>query len=117
MYYLFLLLVLSGCFMHRVVTGQHWDSSIVRSGILKVNINKQAFLDVWGELTRASTEASDSVMSASWSGFGGSFYSGEKTIEIWSYDKIGIQLAFYEDQLVGWKTDKTVAELKAAAIH
>ncbi len=114
-----LILVLSiiyGCGgLDRAVRGENRWAREVRSGILRVDLPKMAFLDVWGEPTRADTAPTEEVMSASWGAMGGNFFKGSKTVEIWTYENIGIKLVFDRNRLVAWKTDKTVQELKAAA--
>ena len=109
---LYVIFLMVGCATH---SKEHRHAPIVRSGILKKGINKQAFLDVWGEPDRARTAPSEEFMSAGWSGSGGGFFKGRKTLEVWSYEKIGIELIFDGDSLAGWKTDKTVQQLKAEA--
>jgi hypothetical protein len=88
---------------------------MVRSGIMQQRIPKQAFLDVWGEPDRTRSVSSEEYMSASWGGVRGGMFKGRDTLELWAYEKIGIELVFGDHGLAGWKTDKTVQELKAAA--
>jgi len=95
---------------------EHRHSSIVRSGILEQTIDKQAFIDVWGDPDRTKTISSEEYVSASWGGARGGLFKGKDTLEVWSYEKIGIELVFNKHGLVGWRTDRTVRELKAAAM-
>jgi hypothetical protein len=110
--FVLLFLFIVGC---AAKSKEHGHTSIVRTGILRMGINKKAFIEAWGDPYRTGTVASEEFVRAGWSGGGGGFFKGRRTLVVWSYEKIGIELAFDGNSLVGWKTDKTVQELKAVA--
>jgi hypothetical protein len=96
-------------------TGEHKHAYLVRDGMLRVGIHQKAFLDVWGQPDRTGVTQTPEQMSAKW-GFGGPrFFKGSKTVENWTYEKIGVVLLFDGAKLIAWKTDKTTQELKASA--
>jgi hypothetical protein len=108
--------LLTGC--------MHKHAKYVESGVLRRDINKQAFLDVWGspERTRVVTfRDEDESTSLGWNfgggGGGGGLFKGKRSrsFEEWSYEKFGITLLFSGYGLVDWKTDKTTEEIKALA--
>lgn len=110
--FVLLFLFIAGC---AAGNGEHRTASIVRSGVLQMGLVKKAFTDAWGEPDRTATVATSEFVQAGWSGGGGSFFKGRRTLVVWTYEKIGIELVFDGKSLVGWKTDKTVQELKAVA--
>jgi hypothetical protein len=98
---------------------EHKHAPIVRSGILKLGIHKQAFIDTWGSSNRAYTATSEEFMSGRVLGSGGNFYKGKKTLEtleVWKYEKIDTELVFDGNSLSAWKTDRTVDELRSFAL-
>ena len=111
-----LIFLLTGC--------MHKHAKYVESGVLRRDINKQAFLDVWGspERTRVVTfRDEDESTSLGWnfggSGGGGGLFKGKRSrsFEEWAYEKYGITLLFSGYGLVDWKTDKTTEQIKALA--
>jgi len=117
---LLLFALVAGCARHPGSYSEHRDGKIVRSGVLKQGIDMQAFLDVWGppERTRVITiNSQDQGLSAKWNRFGGKFTEGKQyySYQEWNYERFGIDLLFDGNDLVNWKTDKTVAELRALA--
>ncbi len=107
--FVLLFLFIAGC------AAEHRHTPIVRTGIVRMGLNKKAFIEAWGEPYRTGTVASEEFVRAGWSGGGGGFFKGRRTLEVWTYEKIGIELVFDGNSLVGWKTDKTVQELKEFA--
>jgi len=91
-----------GCASHHY--SEHYDAKHVRSGMLKPGIDKQAFLDVWGEpdRTRAVTLTSENNrLTAKWNRYGGTLSEGQqyKSYLEWSYEKLGVDLLFYGNDL------------------
>ena len=89
------------------------DVRDIRDGLLKQELASSAFLAAWGPPDRTRSVASDEIITGGWSGLGGSFYKGRYSLLQWDYEKLGISLLFNSNGLISWKTDKTVAELKA----
>jgi hypothetical protein len=89
------------------------DVKDIRNGLLKQDLESSAFLVAWGSPDRTRSVASDEITAAGWTGFGGSFFKGRISLLQWDYERLGVSLLFNDDKLVSWKTDKTVAELKA----
>lgn len=113
---LILILFLIGCH-HRAETHGDSDSSIIRTGMLKIGLDKQAFMEVWGAPTRTRVESKEITTGFSLRPFRRLSLDTEQQItEIWTYEDIGIQLVFVDDKLSGWETERTVKELKSAAI-
>jgi hypothetical protein len=79
-----------------------------------MDLPEDAFLDVWGKPDRTSTISSDEVSQANLSRFGGSFFRGKQTLEVWTYDSRHADLVFDKrKKLIGWKTDRTVDQLSS----
>ena len=112
-----LIFLLTGC--------MHKHAKYVESGVLRRDINKQAFLDVWGspERTRVVTfKDENESTSLGWNfndfgGGGGGLFKGRRSrsFEEWAYEKFGITLLFNGDSLADWKTDKTTEQIKSLA--
>lgn len=107
--FLLLILFIAGCGAGK----RERRADEVKTGILKIGLTKQGFLDTWGDPDRVKTVAGEEFVSANWSGMGGSFYRGRHTFEVWTYEKVNTDLVFDRERLVGWRTDRTVKELKA----
>lgn len=112
----FTIALLAGCAARKQEFREHGHTPIVRSGVLQMGLVKKAFTDAWGDPDRTATVATAEFVKEGWTGGSGSrIFKGSRTLVIWSYDKIGVDLAFSGSSLVGWKTEKTVEELKAFA--
>jgi len=97
--------VLFGCAMAR-------HKQQICNGLLTTGLNRNAFLDVWGTPDRTYTISSEEFLSAGWGSTGGSVFKGKKSLDVWEYPQIPINLVFNGIVLVGWQTDKKVEELK-----
>lgn len=105
------LLLFTGCASRTTRHGEY-----IREGILRIGIVQDAFKEVWGAPDRAGVMTGDEYMAARINGYGGGFFKGRDTLEVWQYDKINIILVFDKDRkLASWKTDKTVEQLKPFA--
>ncbi len=108
MFTILLAVILTGC--------AHRHAHFVRDGLLRYGIADQAFLDVWGTPDRVGVFSNDKeTVSANWGSGGGSLFKGQSSFVKWTYEKIGIELYFTRNCLAGWKTDRTVSELKSFA--
>ena len=104
-----LIIVLSlfvGCAMAR-----HREQ--IRSGLLTVGLNRNAFLTEWGMPTKSQSMSSEEFMSAGWGQYSGRFYKGKTSLNVWIYEEREITLVFDGIVLVGWKTEKTIKELES----
>ena len=104
-------LMIAGC----AHTGEHKHAKYLRDGVLKQGIHKQAFLDVWGPPDNTKMTETPESISAGWGVYGGRFYSGKRALEIWNYEKYGVELVFSQQELVNYKTLKSTQELKSFA--
>jgi len=106
---IFLSIILSllvGCAMAR-----HREQ--IRSGLLTVGLNRDAFLAEWGMPTKTRSMSSEEFTSAGWSAYGGKVYSGKAPLDVWIYEERQVTLVFNGIVLVGWKTEKTIKELRS----
>jgi len=94
-----------GCAMHR-----HREH--VREGLLTYRLHRDAFVKEWGAPDKTITTESDEFINFPSSGQIRS-YRTRIPLEVWIYNKYRVALIFRGIRLVGWKTDKTPAELKA----
>lgn len=90
-----------------------WDQMAIREGLLQPNIRQQAFLYEWGKPTRTSVTTGDEIMKAGVNKYGGFFFKGKLTYEVWSYEGKETTLVFSRKQLIAWQTDETVQQLSA----
>jgi hypothetical protein len=84
----------------------------VRDGFLNTGLVKDAFLDVWGQPDKTRIMSGEQIMSANVDRWGGSFYKGKSSYEIWEYNKYGTSLVFSGKDLVNWSTTKSKEELQ-----
>jgi hypothetical protein len=89
----------------------------VRSGLLTVGLNREAFLKEWGMPDKTYVISGEEFikLSASWGAYGGGagFFKGKVPLDVWVYEKREITLVFNGIRLVGWKTEKTRKELES----
>lgn len=45
---------------------------------------------------------------------GGGFFKGKRPLDVWIYERRGVELVFDDGDPVAWKTDKTVQEPSGA---
>jgi len=102
--------------------------SQIRSGLLTVGLNRDAFLSVWGMPDRTYTIKSDEFEKVSGgilglsgvnkNGGGGGLvgkvegFKGTVPLDVWVYESRGVTLIFKGIELQGWETGKTIKELK-----
>ncbi len=83
----------------------------IRDGLITLDLHQLAFLEVWGKPFRTSTISGEEVTRGGFFAVSGSFVKGKELLEIWAYEAREIDLVFHNKRLVGWRTDRTVAEL------
>jgi hypothetical protein len=82
-------------------------------GLLRVDIGQKAFRTQWGQPERSVPIASAADLEARWgAGIRGSVLEGRRPLEIWVYERYGVELLFDDGNLTDWKTQKTVEELR-----
>lgn len=94
------------CAMHR-------NREHVREGTLIYRLHSEAFLKEWGPADKITSTASDEFINFPSSAQNVSFIKRNVPLQVWIYEKKGVALVFNKYRLVGWKTDKSPAELKA----
>ncbi len=101
-------LVAAGC-------AESKDRLRVRAGLLTVGLDQNAFLAEWGPPERTASATSEEQLQARWGGapFSGGFFKGKRPLDVWSYERHGVELVFDDGDLVAWRTDKTVEQLRA----
>ena len=108
----FIFLLLISC-----QTGMQKHREQARQGLLTLGLNRNAILAEWGLPDRTSTILSDEFMeiSAGWGLGSGRFgyFKGKIPLDVWFYEKKECTLVFQGVKLVGWKTEKTVKELRS----
>lgn len=82
-------------------------------GLLRVDIGRKAFRVEWGEPDRVVPVAASEDLEARWgSEVRGSVLAGKRDFEIWFYPGRGVELLFQDGDLMAWRTEKTVEELR-----
>ncbi len=104
-------LVAAGC-------AESKDRLRVRDGLLMVGLDQNAFLAEWGPPDRTASAISEEQLRARWGpalsgAFSGGFFKGKRPLDVWSYERHGVELVFDDGDLVAWRTDKTVEQLRA----
>jgi len=99
-------LLVCGCAMHK-----HRES--VREGALAPRLHRDAFVKEWGQPDRTTSTASQEFINFPSGGQSRDYGRARTPLQVWIYDKYGVALVFQGVRLVGWKTDKTPADLKA----
>jgi hypothetical protein len=84
----------------------------VRDGFLNTELVKDSFLDVWGQPDKTRIVSGDEMMKADMDRFGGSFYKGKSSYEVWEYNRYGTALVFNGKSLVNWSTTKSKDEIQ-----
>ena len=89
--------------------GQH----SLQEGLLRVGIKEAEFQAEWGQPEHMIRVDTEQALDTQWgSGAGTSVLRGSRRpVDIWVYDKRGVELLFDERELAAWKTQKTVKEL------
>lgn len=86
----------------------------LEQGLLRVDIGQKAFRNRWGEPDRVIPIGSDRELEAQWGPeTRGSVLEGRRPLDIWVYERYGVELLFDDGDLAAWKTRKTVEELRA----
>lgn len=98
--------ILVGCAMAR-----HREQ--IRTGLLTVGLNRNAFLAEWGMPTKTRSMTGEEFTSAAWSNYGGKVYSGKTSLDVWIYEDRKVTLVFEGIVLVGWQTEKTIKQLES----
>ena len=83
------------------------ETSNIRHNLLMTGQCQWAFLKEWGYPTKTFTQSgSEKGVEAAWGPGGGRFTMNPKrTYDLWFYEKRGVTLAFYRQELAGWKWD------------
>ena len=90
------------------------DSAKIRAGLLMLGLDMDSFFEVWGPPDRTLSALSEEQLQARWGFGGGGFFKGKQTLNVWVYAKRGVELVFDDDdELVAWRTDKTVEQLRS----
>jgi hypothetical protein len=83
-------------------------------GLLRVDIGQKAFRSEWGPPDRTATVAGTAALESAWGpGVTGGILEGQGPLEVWSYDRHGVELLFEHGDLAAWKTAKNRRELRA----
>jgi hypothetical protein len=87
----------------------------LRQGLLRVGIGQRAFLQEWGLPDRTASAVGEDQLRARWGGapFAGGFFKGRRPLDVWVYERYGVEVVFEDDDLVAWRTDRTVEQLRA----
>ncbi len=106
LFFLIVSLFVSGCAMSR-------HQSHVRAGEFIYRLHRDAFLNEWGPPDRV-TNTEDAEFINFPCGAQNIYYPKRKMpLEVLIYRKYGTALIFRGNRLMGWKSDKTPAELAA----
>lgn len=112
--------VLIAAFVTGCAPGPSRDQLRVRDGLLMVNLDQKAFLAEWGPPDRTASATSEEQLGARWGGglfgggpVGGRFFKGKRPLDVWVYERRGVELVFEDGRLVTWRTDKSVQELRS----
>jgi hypothetical protein len=87
----------------------------LRQGLLRVGIGQKAFLSEWGPPDRTSADLSEEQLRGrvgGWRWEGATLSQGRRPLDVWLYDRYGVIVVFDDGDLVAWRTDKTVEELR-----
>jgi len=89
------------------------DRQSLHSGLLRVSLNQGAFRAEWGQPDRMTRVANTQELETHWGAGGGSnvLQGTQRPLDVWSYEKRGVELLFEGRELAAWKTQKTVKEL------
>ena len=88
----------------------------LREGILRTGIAQGSFLAQWGPPDRTVPSMSGETLQARWGlRSSGGVVKGKRSLELWTYERHGVELVFEDRKLVSWRTDKTVSQLRAIA--
>ena len=88
----------------------------LKAGMLMLGQDQDDFLAMWGRPVRTQSALSAEELSVRWgwsSGIGGrgNVFKGRRPLEVWMYD--GVELVFDDGDLVAWRTERTVEQLRA----
>jgi len=83
----------------------------LRQGIIELNTKQQTFLEEWGPPDHTSVTSGDEITQAGVSNYGGFFFKGRQTYEVWEYKSRKTSLVFFRKKVAAWKTDATTQEL------
>jgi hypothetical protein len=79
-----------------------------------VDIGQKAFRRQWGEPDRTTPVGSGQDLEAQWGPeMRGGILQGRRSLDIWVYEKHGVELLFDDGDLAAWKTRRTTEELRA----
>lgn len=90
------------------------DQLRIREGLLVVRLSQKAFLAEWGVPERTASVASEEDMRVRWGPGGGGFFKGKRPLDVWIYERRGVELVFDHGHLVAWRTDKNVEQLRSS---
>ena len=89
------------------------DRQSLHSGLLRVSINQGAFRAEWGQPDRMTRIATAEELEKQWGpgAAAGVLKGTQRPLDVWSYEKRGVELLFDGRELAAWKTQKAVKEL------
>jgi hypothetical protein len=87
------------------------DRDNIRQGLLTLDLPQTAFLDVWGRPTQTAATSGDEIIKEGVAGWGSFFFKRREMYEKWDYSPRNVELIFYNQRLVAWKTSETVQQL------
>jgi hypothetical protein len=89
--------------------------------MLMVGLSQDAFRAEWGLPDRTASLTSEEEIRARWGASrgvaGGGFFKGKRPLDVWIYDRHGVELVFDDGDLIAWKSDKTVEQLRTIPVR
>ncbi|HEY7140143.1 MAG TPA: hypothetical protein VIE44_08605 [Methylomirabilota bacterium] len=83
-------------------------------GLLRVGIGQSTFRSAWGRPDRMTRAAAVQELETQWGpGLSASVLQGHQPLDVWVYEKRGVELLFDDGDLAAWKTERTVKDLAA----
>ena len=86
----------------------------LRDGVLRPGIGQKAVLTEWGLPERTLSVGSEEQLRARWGRLPeGQPYPSRRPLDLWLYEKAGVELVFDDGDLALWKTDRSGDQLRA----
>ena len=86
----------------------------LRDGRLRPGIGQKAVLTEWGLPERTLSVVSAEQLRARWGGVPtASLFREGRPLDLWLYEKSGVELVFDNGDLAAWKTDRSAEQLRA----
>lgn len=84
-------------------------------GLLRVGIGQSTFRSWWGQPDRMTRVGALQELETQWGpGVSASVLQGRHPLDVWVYEKRGVELLFDDGDLVAWKTERAVRDLAAS---